>query len=63
MTLQLQELSQDKIEEMVVNDELDVGIAFDQVHSADIDAQPLLTENPPRSWRIIIRWPCRRRWI
>ena len=30
---------------MVVNDELDVGIAFDQVHSADIDAQPLLTEN------------------
>lgn len=45
VTLQLQELSQDKIEEMVVNDELDVGIAFDQVHSADIDAQPLLTEN------------------
>ncbi|EPQ0971636.1 transcriptional regulator CynR [Citrobacter farmeri] len=45
VTLQLQELSQDKIEEMVINDELDVGIAFDQVHSADIDAQPLLTEN------------------
>ncbi|EHK0944076.1 TPA: transcriptional regulator CynR [Citrobacter farmeri] len=45
VTLQLQELSQDKIEEMLVNDELDVGIAFDQVHSADIDAQPLLTEN------------------
>lgn len=45
VTLQLQERSQDKIEEMLVNDELDVGIAFEEVHSADIDIQPLLTEN------------------
>lgn len=45
VTLKLQERSQDKIEEMLVNDELDVGIAFEEVHSADIDVQPLLTEN------------------
>lgn len=45
VTLQLQEMSQDRIEEKLVNDELDVGIAFDEVHSADIDALPLLTEN------------------
>lgn len=45
VTLQLQELSQDNIEERLVNDKLDVGIAFDEIHSADIDAQPLLTEN------------------
>ncbi|MFW0765262.1 transcriptional regulator CynR [Trabulsiella odontotermitis] len=44
VTLQLQEMSQDKIEELLVNDELDVGIAFDEVHSPDIDAQTLLTE-------------------
>lgn len=45
VTIQLQEMSQDRIEEKLVNDELDVGIAFDEVHSADIDALPLLTEN------------------
>ena len=45
VTLQLQEMPQDKIEELLVNDALDVGIAFDEVHSPDIDANPLLTEN------------------
>lgn len=44
VTLQLQEMSQDNIESLLVNDELDVGIAFDEVHSPDIDAQTLLTE-------------------
>lgn len=44
ITLQLHEMSQDKIEELLVNDELDVGIAFSDVHSADIEVQPLLQE-------------------
>lgn len=45
ITVQLQEMSQDKIEELLLNDELDVGIAFDEVHSPDIEAQPLLVES------------------
>lgn len=45
VTLQLQEMPQDKIEELLVNDALDVGVVFDEVHSPDIDAKPLLTEN------------------
>ncbi|MEO3992306.1 transcriptional regulator CynR [Pseudocitrobacter cyperus] len=45
VTVQLQEMSQDKIEELLLNDELDVGIAFDEVHSPDIEAQALLVES------------------
>lgn len=45
ITLQLYEMYQDKIEERLVQDELDIGIAFADVHSADIDVQPLLQEN------------------
>lgn len=44
ISVQLYEMAQDKIEERLVNDELDVGIAFDDVHSPDIESQPLLTE-------------------
>lgn len=45
ITLALQEMSQEKMEELLLNDELDIGIAFDDVHSADIDALPLLKES------------------
>lgn len=45
ITLALQEMSQEKVEERLLNDELDIGIAFDDVHSADIDALPLLKES------------------
>ncbi|POT59902.1 transcriptional regulator CynR [Citrobacter amalonaticus] len=45
VTLQIREMSQDKIEALLANDELDIGIAFEEVHSQDIDAQPLLTES------------------
>lgn len=44
IALQLQEMSQESIESLLERDELDVGIAFSDVHSADIEAQPLLTE-------------------
>ncbi|HDY7415451.1 TPA: transcriptional regulator CynR [Klebsiella pneumoniae] len=45
ITLELQEMSQEKMEELLLNDELDIGIAFDDVHSADIDVLPLLKES------------------
>lgn len=45
ITIQLQEMSQEKIEKRLLNDELDIGIAFDDVHCADIEVQPLLTES------------------
>ncbi len=45
ITLALQEMSQEKMEELLLNDELDIGIAFDDVHSADIDVLPLLKES------------------
>lgn len=42
--LQLREMSQEAIEMLLARDELDVGIAFTDVHSAEIAAQPLLIE-------------------
>ena len=45
ITLQLQEMSQEKIEDMLCRDELDVGIAFAPVHSPELEAIPLLTES------------------
>ncbi|OCA54886.1 transcriptional regulator CynR [Photorhabdus namnaonensis] len=44
ITLTVREMSQERIEELLVDDELDVGIAFDEIHSPDIDAQQLLVE-------------------
>ncbi|WP_391527888.1 transcriptional regulator CynR [Photorhabdus akhurstii] len=44
ITLTVREMSQERIEELLVDDELDVGIAFDEIHSPDIDAQRLLVE-------------------
>ncbi|WP_431823798.1 transcriptional regulator CynR [Burkholderia sp. F1] len=44
VTLTVCEMSQERMEELLVDDELDVGIAFEEVHSQDIDAQHLLVE-------------------
>lgn len=42
--LQIQSATQDKIEHMLLNDEIDVGIGFDESHFPNITAEPLLTE-------------------
>lgn len=44
ITLNVRELAQDQMENQLLADELDVGIAFDQGHAQDIDASPLLVE-------------------
>lgn len=44
ITVQLQESSQDKIENMLLKDEIDIGIAFDESDSPNITAETLLTE-------------------
>ncbi|KJM59631.1 transcriptional regulator CynR [Pluralibacter gergoviae] len=44
VTLQLREMSQESIEMLLERDELDIGIAFAQVNTAEIEARPLLTE-------------------
>lgn len=44
ITLNVREISQENIEEMLLAGELDVGIAFGDVNSPDIDATPLLDE-------------------
>lgn len=44
ITLNLRELAQEQMEEYLLADELDVGIAFEDVHSQDIDTLPLLIE-------------------
>ncbi|ALB63828.1 Cyn operon transcriptional activator [Cronobacter condimenti 1330] len=44
ITLSLQEISQEHMEELLLADELDVGIAFEHAHSPDIEAVPLLDE-------------------
>lgn len=40
----LKEVSQERIEELLLAGELDVGIAFDEIHAPDIEAIPLLNE-------------------
>lgn len=44
ITIQLKEMSQEAMEVQLVHDELDIGIAFDEVRSAEIAVQPLTTE-------------------
>lgn len=44
ITLNVREISQESIEELLQQGELDLGIAFGEVHSPDIDAIPLLDE-------------------
>ena len=44
VTLSVQEMSQEQMEKQLLNDEFDVGIAFADVKSADIEAQTLLIE-------------------
>lgn len=44
ITLNLKEISQERIEELLTAGELDIGIAFDEINTPDIDAIPLLNE-------------------
>jgi len=44
VSLSVREMSQERIEALLVDDELDVGIAFEEVQTADIEAQTLLVE-------------------
>ncbi|WP_266171208.1 transcriptional regulator CynR [Dyella subtropica] len=44
ITLTVREMPQERMEERLNDDELDVGIAFDEVRSPDIETQPLLVE-------------------
>jgi LysR family cyn operon transcriptional activator len=44
ISLTLREMDQDRMEALLLNDELDVGIAFDDTPSRDIVSQPLLIE-------------------
>lgn len=42
--LQIEEMSQERMEERLLDDDFDLGIAFDDVHSADIESRFLLEE-------------------
>ena len=44
ITLSVQEMSQEQMEKQLLDDEFDVGIAFAEVHSAEIEIQTLLVE-------------------
>lgn len=44
IAIQVQESSQDKIENMLLKDEIDIGIGFDETHSPNITSEALLTE-------------------
>jgi len=44
ITVNLKEISQERIEELLLAGELDVGIAFDEINTPDIEAIPLLNE-------------------
>lgn len=44
ITLNIREMTQDKMEALLCDDQLDLGIAFEPVHSADIAATRLFTE-------------------
>ncbi|MFV3380812.1 MULTISPECIES: transcriptional regulator CynR [Pseudomonas] len=44
ITLNVREIAQEHMEERLLADELDVGIAFEEVHAQDIEAYPLLVE-------------------
>lgn len=45
ITLNVQEISQERMEDLLLAGELDVGIAFDEIRSPDIEALPLLIES------------------
>lgn len=42
--IEIREITQDQIESELADDKLDLGIAFEPVHSADIESQPLFQE-------------------
>lgn len=45
INIQVQETSQEKIEKLLLNNDLDIGVAFDDVQSPEIQTMPLLKEN------------------
>ena len=44
ITLSLREMPQERVEPMLADDEVDIGIAFDDIHLPDLDATPLMEE-------------------
>lgn len=44
ITLNLREISQEHMEDLLLSDEIDVGIAFSGTSTADLDLEPLLVE-------------------
>lgn len=44
ITIDIQEITQDQIEAQIADDRLDAGIAFEPVHSSDIESEPLFLE-------------------
>ncbi|KVP34962.1 transcriptional regulator [Burkholderia ubonensis] len=44
ITLTVREMPQAQMEPLIVGNEIDVGIAFDEIRSPEIDAEPLLVE-------------------
>ncbi|QXI26000.1 transcriptional regulator CynR [Pseudomonas vanderleydeniana] len=44
ITLNMREIAQESMEEQLLADQLEVGIAFEEVHAQDIEAEPLLVE-------------------
>jgi len=44
IAINIQEIPQDQIEALLADDKLDAGIAFEPVHAAEIESQPLFQE-------------------
>jgi LysR family cyn operon transcriptional activator len=44
IAIDIQEITQDQIEAQLADDKLDAGIAFEPVHAAEIESQPLFQE-------------------
>ncbi len=44
INVHIHEIPQEQMEKQLLADELDVGIAFDEAHAQEIDAQPLMVE-------------------
>lgn len=44
ITIDIQEITQDQIEAQIADDRLDAGIAFEPIHAAEIESEPLFRE-------------------
>jgi len=44
ITLSLREMPQERVEPLLADDEIDIGIAFDDIHLPDLEATPLIEE-------------------